>query len=539
MKSHINWQLFVSLIITITEFFIVLKFFGFFFEESESITSLAIRAGLADSSIPINYNAHVFVINGIFKLQQIFSQLPIYGIYNISLLFIPILIFNYFIISKKNTSISAKIFLVIFIFTLLFDNLVNIHNSRISILLLASFAILIHKCNSYLRFIVSILLLLLACIVRVEYGIIFSFILFIYYLLLKPNIKKYWLYITFSISILFIISLNIHLNQSDEYALTAFVLEREFLEKDNIKRVDTNDPEYQKKITYQKALFYYLEDRKNIHPEDYNNQIKFKSPIDYFYSYQWMSVYVSRLQNLIHLLIKRPIYLYILISSLFISLQWKNRNKRFFYLILIIFPFVIMFQADMAPRFFIPYISGCTIVYLVISREYFKSKRWLAIIVFTCLSLPFIVKGENHLLIMYHRHEKQHEILYSFYKKETQNGKKIVHTHLSQIYYMSPNIFYTLPITPQYFLSISFWHYYDTFRTLRSTIFKDQTNIYSNLKDIENDSNLVLISTDSYMSFLKDYMFYFYHINFIYKPVCSIEDDLNSYQISMENIQSQ
>lgn len=523
----------ISFIFTIAEFTIIYNIFGLYFESYESVFSYIIKAGLIDSSTPFRFDAHSFTLPYLRLIKSSFLSIPIYSIYCIIFLFISIWFLNYFLLSKKNISITSKLFLHVLTFMLLFDNIVNVNNSRISILLLTVYTVFLHKTNSVSTHIISLFFLLFACIFRVEYGIIYSFILILYFILIKPQIKLYQIITTIILSSIFFTYLLWSIEHYNKYAKATFLLEREYLDKGNIKILDTNDQFLKKKIIFQKALFHFIEDRDNIKPEDYYNQLEYNSLNEYLKDFQWVSIYIERLKNFIERIFSEFQYhLLIITISLLIVIRWKSRKELFFIILVIIIPFIIMFQSAMPPRFYIPYTVSFSIICMVLNIDYLRSMKWIFVIIISFIFISFIIRDRDQVIAKY---EGRHQVfikLNSYYKEKRRLGKKVVHTSFHSGL-VTPQVFYQVKIEAPYYIHLSFLHYFNSFRLRKSNIFKKPTCLYSNLKDIEKDTNLILVSQDSYMNFLKEYVHYFHNKELQYNSIDSITKNIKSYKIHL------
>lgn len=522
-----------GVLITLIEFIFIYWYFGFYFEGSEIASHFSIITDVADPNIPVNYNNNIFILSAIRKMQAAFSTVPVFSLYYCSLLFIPIAIFNYLLLKKRNISWPNKLVLIFFLFILVFDNVINISNSNVSILLLTAYAIFLHQKTSVLGFSFSFLLFLLACLVRVEYGIFFSFIFLFYYFIIKPDIKKYKIIATLILTIGIYSAFLINLNKSDIYAKTVFKYEREFLDKENYKSINIEDLDYEKKSVFQKAIITFLEDRDNIQPEDYYQQLEYKTLREYILSYKWIGKYIERLQFVGKSIVSNILYIFISLVALLCLFNVRTMRGKLFFLIVIAFPFVIMFQALMVPRFFIPYITAFIIIFIIQNRDYMKSARWLSLIVSLFIISPFVLKAEKAVASEYEFHHNRFEELNAFYKKLNEEGKLVILSNTFLSYYYTPNLFYTKEVAPHYYMSFIFWHYYDSFRSKRSEFFKDQSCILSNLQDIANHPHAVLISDEKYMSFLKEYLYYYHQSKLDYLIIDRINSDFEVYKIEV------
>jgi hypothetical protein len=526
-------MLLVSFALTLLTFASVYWQFGFHFEASDAIVFFGTKTDITNPDIPINYNEHIYIISKLIKLQHAFPNISVFGIYCAGLLFIAHWIICFFAINKKNVSLTSRLFTVLLLGVFLADNYVNMHNSRISIMLLIAYCILLHKAQNWKSHLASLSLLVLACLVRVEYGFIFAFLLGPYMLLFRTGIQRYQWLSTLTISVVFIGLLIYELDKSDELAKMAFAIEREIIEKQNVIPLSPDDEDYEKKQTYREALSYFLEDRDYIQPESYLRELQYKTPKDYFLSYAWMPIYLKRLKDTFCLFLNHPFYFAITLLALIITISIQTFRHIIFALFLVLFPFIVAFQAEMVARFFMPYIASFPVIYLSVRSDYFRSKRWLFILLASFMIIPVLLAGEKKLSARYEEQQANYEELDRYYQRKIDEGYRIIHSNFFYEYYMSPNIFWNRPVARQYFISISFWHYYESFRATRGKIFTDQSSIVSNLNDIATQPNIIFISTNIYMTFLQKYLHHFHKITLDFEVQEEVLADLNAYRIML------
>lgn len=531
-NTSLKW-LGYSFLITLIKLALSYFLFGSFFEESEIITAFTFKTNISDPSIPINYNAHTLVISELIKLQKQLPNIPIFGVYCFSLLFIAIWVVNYYLL-RKNTSLTNKMALTSIFFLLFIDSLTHIHNSRISILLLIAFSIMIYYSSSKIERWISLGVFTLACITRVEYGFIYTGILLTYYILIRPHsIQLKHIGLVAFISTSFFALLTYEIAQSDPYAKSIFLLEREYYDSNNLISFE-GDTEKKKNQLLREALMYYVEDRDIIKPQDYLLQIKKKSPIDYLQDFSWIEDYRQNLTSFKDEITSSLLYVYLVILLALILLASQLSFKRTtFYLLLIALPFVIMLKAEMGARFFAPYFSGLIILFLLTQKNFLNSKKWIGLIVLSfSLYIP-ILKDHTNELRKYHIQTNKFETLYTYLDKIILDEKKIIHTNFAADYFMHPDIFYNKEIHDQSFMSVAFWHYYYSFRTKKENTFTDPTCILSNIENVIQNPDMELVSFSEFMDFLQDYLFTFHNTELEYKEKKHLIDNLYTYSLEI------
>jgi hypothetical protein len=526
--------LLLSFAFTSAIFCVIYWQWGFYFESADALIFFCTKVDVTSPDVPVNYNNYLFLFTPIYHLQSLLPQVPVFGLFTTICLFVPILIINYHLISNRKFS-RANLFIALIIVVLLsIDNLININNSRISILLLTAYGIILLKSKSLTTHFLSLPLLILACLVRVEYGIIFTFIISVGFFLLKLNVGIYKIITTTIISIFALLLLAANLEKSDPYAASVFKLEREFLEKKNVKPISETDPDFIQKQVFQQALSCFLEDRDNILEQDFLEEIAYPNLPDYFLSWRWVDNYKVRLLELSAEFLRTPFFLLLWLLS--ISISFTNASKRHFLFLIIItaLPFFIMLQADMVSRFYVPYICSFALVSLVTNDHLTNTRRWLFIIFLAFISLPVMARHAHNTSIPYRIQHERFCTLDSFYQDPKNENKKIIHANFFYDFLITPKVFYTKDISQQYFISFSFWHYYESLRARRAEVFSNQSCILSNLIESSNQEHTAFISTEEYLRFLKNYLLYFhnYHLHFSLNQI--LVKDLGYYNIHLE-----
>lgn len=527
-----------SVIITLIGFGVCYHWFGIYFVSYENVLRYYTTGLISDINTPWYPDDYFLMIHFVAQLQQLFPDIPMHAVFCSALLFIPIHIYIFYIISYDYKQWINRIVVLIIVIPLLFDNVINIHNSRISILFFGAYYVLMINLHRAKYFMIALPVLILASLIRVEYTFLFICLFIVSKVILQLKLNWYKVILSIAIPLLVHFLFLANFGKEDIYLKTNWDLERSFVDMDNLKRIDSNSVDYQKKLVYQKAITFFISDRNHIEPDDYYDQLEFPTIKDQLLTFEWIEKYLNNIEDSIDEMISTNEYVHFLLPFyllLFILLLPNKISFRQILLanILISVPFVIMLKSSMPLRFLIPYIQTLLVVMIIMKGVPFKSIRWLMLVILIPLFLKLSFIYENEHSFAYRDLHRRNQLLNIDFLQLNQNGiiPVISHPMLMRIY--DPVAFSNPPKLRYYLLYNIYYTFYNTFKNKKAEYFKEYTSLQAVIEQISNDPNLIFLSDKKMTDIIKKYILYFYEIDYEFIPIRSInrKKNINYYLI--------
>lgn len=507
--------------ITLFEFLVTYYYWGFNFEVYEVAVNLASKGIILDPTTPIQSNIHFGILWLVLRIQSFLINIPLYGIYCITILFIPINLINYILIRRINKySFQKQLLLILFVNLLLFDNLINISNVRISILNISAFFLLfIFSQKRKIDFLIFLPLFILGCLTRVENGIIFTFAGILYYIFVE-NRKHLYVYITttviaIGIMAVFFIDLN---NQNDYLKAASFTDGRIY---DNEYYYNDKKQNHDSLYAFQYAINNFIDDRDVIKPQDYF------SSLSTIYSIKALkSNLVLMFNNNL-----RWIFLLVLFSCLIFEFKKENKNYYILFLLSLLIPVMISVEKEVVGRFLIPYITIITILLLLTFHKNLKGIRLnLLIIVVTVFGI-IQIKDSQKQVGAYNNFHNNFIRINNVINQYNMENKTVIFSHCFFDFY-TPKLFYTPNRTQYYYLNFLWWTYYDTFLNKKKEIFSDPTCLLLEIKEIAQNGSFVYLSDSSFTeSFLIKYLKFYHNSTITANIKKNHEEGFNEYDL--------
>lgn len=523
-----------SLMITILCFVFCFWRFGFYYETTESMLVFHTSGMISDPDTPFWIDGHFILLNIFPILQRAFPTIPIWGIYNCIILFVPFYIFIYFILNKSYHQWPNKAIILIITLLLLSDHLIHINNARIGVLYFSSYFILFIKARNQKQFTFSLLILILACLIRVEFIPLFLSLLISYTILSSRKVERFRLITTIVIS-LSIYSLFFWVKSyEDNYLKTIWDYERSILDLNNLKEIDSSSVDFQGQKAYQQLMALFFEDRAHITLEDFHNQLKYTSFTKIDFNGSWFKNYYNNITQTFNELKWNNFYLFSIICILLIMPVPRTLRKILLGAILLFFPFVIMTQSIMPARFLIPYIHSIAILIIILNRAPYHSIRWIITIIFIpCFYFSFIV----HETLQKEKFQREHlqflKLNQVFTNLNQSNITPIISTTFFS-FYPSSYPFESYKKPKIYLANFGFYLYYETFRKKQAEYFHNQTDLFAVVSQVANDSNAIWVSNDYINGLLVDYFHYTRGINIIFKKKQEPMEGIGLYSILID-----
>lgn len=526
MKNKINKNvksLSIAFFITLFEFVLIYYLYGFNFEVYEVSINFATKGIIFDPNTSIQTNVHFGIITLINKLQNILQDVPVYGIYSLAILFIPFILINYTLINRiKYSKKIDQVILILFINSLLVDNLVNINNVRISIINICIFFILfIFSNKKKFDFLIFILFFIIGCLARIENGIIFILIGILYYIFFERKKHLYAYIITTSIVIIITTMFFIDFNKQNNFLKAAFYTDgRVFDNKYEFKEKNLNQDSL---FSFQYAINNFIEDRDIIQPEDY-----FES-LSSLYSY---SAFKSNLK-LMYVNNFKWITLLILICLLIFSFKKIDKKIYIFLFLMFLLPIILSIEKEVVGRFLIPYISMIILVLILTFHKNLKGFRLIQLFIIFLVFTNFQIKDLKNQSEIYNKKHIDFIKFNTILKQNYSENEIIVFSHiLSEVY--SPKLFYNSEKTQIYYLNFLWWNYYTTFQKNKQKIFKNPTCLLSNIEEISTNKNIIYLSDSIFTeNFLINYMKYFHNSNITFEIKKNLEYNIKEYELKI------
>ncbi len=533
--NHTNRKyLFWGFALTLIQFSFAYAVWGFYFEGYEAYTNFVTKGVIIDPNTPILANAHFWVLSYIFKIQQYFPRLPIYGIYHILSVFTAVYLINFYFLSKfKSISTSNKILIHSILFLILFEHIVQINNIRTCILLLIAFSLLsLTQIGSKINLYKTLPILILACVVRIELGFIFGLLtLGFWYIYKSVNFNRGL--IIFIITSFFFAVFQYQNAHSDIYLKTAFNFEREFHDKNNFKKIP-DSPEYEDKRVLQRVIALSIEDKDVISPEDYNAQIMHTGFLEYLYSFEFKEKVYRDFELNINYLKSNHYWLLLLVIMLCLSTALRKKDLWFSCLLMMVVP-LIMTSAILQPRFLFPFFTSLIILLLSKSHKIFNSRKWLITILCVYFSSLLFIRTMNKIHKEYEFVHTKSELMVQKIFEANQEGKAVVMSHLPIHPIFSPRLFHVLNYDMKfYLLSSSFSTYHETFKQVNRNFFKNSASLLSNIQDISSNPNIVFVSNNQFMDLISQYLYFYHQIRLTYTEYEEFADDFSQFEIKLE-----
>lgn len=123
---------------------------------------------------------------------------------------------------------------------------------------------------------------------------------------------------------------------------------------------------------------------------------------------------------------------------------------------------------------------------------------------------------------------KQMDLIYS------QNKIPVYFNSFSEVFF-SPKVFSVVDTERKvYFLDMFTFSYFEGYKKKHKEVYTKPNSLFSRIKDISENSELVFISTDEYNGIIENYLCHFQNRNLKFEKKDSVFKELNAYNIIIE-----
>ena len=418
------------------------------------------------------------------------------------------------IFTLNSISIYKQLLYIGFVLLILGENLIYVQNLRTSFLCILAVTLYFYsKIDSKLVFLdyVSIFCLsLLGFFSRLEIGLLMTSILFVFCLLFEPKLRKFsfLLFLTaFSFSCFY--NLNLHFNHYDQEI--SLKVEHVFEDRQMFDDLSNYDYSTQLKL---KGIRQYIRDDQNYSLDVIAGFLNKESLYNYMCSDRIYTIFLSKINELLQLLIPYLWYIIISLALIFYTLI-KSKNLLFIFKSLLMFLFLLILLFIMNLVIIIPHNFILCLIYSInivciinlinknqnsISHSYFLNLSCFGFLLFTGSQFYATYKFEND--------RKDEAINYrNLIKELSSKGKSIVLAHGIDESNFPSRLFINCNDTHlSYYFPDFILEKFPSFFNHNSRFFGNSYySLGSKLEFMSANENVVFLSDSNYNSFLSEY----------------------------------